>query len=502
MKNVTRCQVIVLKPLLTHICGKQIQEADAAASRQQSKIDELEAQLHEAEDIVKDLREELGIIRDELYYMRKNRPQQTSEQQASQVVIPGQEAQREEIAPSISGFDHNQVLEVQAINVAESEMGNLFDQRTNPSIPDAQYKTLKVNNFDMAPNVSLTKEFGSLINESSQKVHELTNEKFSNGDGLHGKNHFAKDDSTVRTDCENSGKSVTQTSSPEVHISERKSHNRAKQDRKSKKVFYLLNRKAYKRTFKKSKMSSSLRNSESVAKKVLKSLQKTYHTTSKAYPCPVVSSAVRDTEGLNNSGLLSIGLHGPIQPCSQSTPENDKSKIVNVSAGEENGSADSSVTCAADPEIACVPSYAISKSDESNADGSFHPKTERSIKFTFQRKRKKECMGSADENETLVIPNNVESNGNGLFNESSQPTESNENTLKELKRSSLKRMNVDKQNIKTSIKRVDEEFPTATEPKVIGILSKATRNSRRLAQIARQVGDIFPLCLNGQFDFE
>ncbi|KAL0357547.1 UNVERIFIED_CONTAM: hypothetical protein Scaly_1440400 [Sesamum calycinum] len=51
---------------LKQMMDSQIGEAEAAASKQQKKIEELEAQLQEAEDIVSDLREELRELQTEL----------------------------------------------------------------------------------------------------------------------------------------------------------------------------------------------------------------------------------------------------------------------------------------------------------------------------------------------------------------------------------------------------------------------------------------------------
>ncbi|THG22649.1 hypothetical protein TEA_021763 [Camellia sinensis var. sinensis] len=57
----------------------RINEAELTTLSQQRKIDELEAQLHEAEDIVKDLREELREVQAQLERVRSNKLQHTSE---------------------------------------------------------------------------------------------------------------------------------------------------------------------------------------------------------------------------------------------------------------------------------------------------------------------------------------------------------------------------------------------------------------------------------------
>lgn len=57
----------------------QTSEVEAAALNQQKKIEELEAQLQEAEDIVKDLREELGEVQDKLERLKRNNLQNVNE---------------------------------------------------------------------------------------------------------------------------------------------------------------------------------------------------------------------------------------------------------------------------------------------------------------------------------------------------------------------------------------------------------------------------------------
>lgn len=57
----------------------QITEAELASLNQQRKIEELDAQLQEAEDIVKDLREELREVQSELDWVRNNKEQHLAE---------------------------------------------------------------------------------------------------------------------------------------------------------------------------------------------------------------------------------------------------------------------------------------------------------------------------------------------------------------------------------------------------------------------------------------
>ncbi|KAK6924919.1 hypothetical protein RJ641_009245, partial [Dillenia turbinata] len=68
----TKGEALNMLMRLKRMMDSQINEAEVKSSSQQRKIEELEAQLQEAEDIVKDLREELSIVRAELRKLKTN----------------------------------------------------------------------------------------------------------------------------------------------------------------------------------------------------------------------------------------------------------------------------------------------------------------------------------------------------------------------------------------------------------------------------------------------
>uniref|UniRef100_A0A7N1A9V8 Uncharacterized protein n=1 Tax=Kalanchoe fedtschenkoi TaxID=63787 RepID=A0A7N1A9V8_KALFE len=482
---------------LKHMMDSKIYEADVMASRQQSKIEELEAQLHEAEDIVKDLREELSFVRDELDDVKRNRSRRMDEQQPCHLVIQGREEQGEGIAPSVSyGI---QVSNSQMGHVETLELRSLSNHRTSESLGDDHHEILHVGSFDLAPHSALTKEPEFNRSESTEKIHALKNEELSNIGGLQEKDQTVKSYSAVQENGEDSGNCVIPTQSAKFCVSGRKSNARMKKDEKNvSNIYPAMKRRAHDVRFKKTTTLSSWKRRQSLAKKVLKSLKESNFVASKTSPTSVIvhseemSSAVRESGGqklgpsCNTDELCSnTGLNGSIQACRiQSTPVNVNSNMSKASAGEENGSAESSVTCA-DMEIARAPSCAaLEDSDALVSDEASQPKNDQSVVLTFQRKRKKESMCSADENdivevvkrssegETGVRPSNIVSNGADFFRRSSQQSDDKEDTLQEFKRS-LKRMNVEK--------------PTETKPKAISIVPRASQDSRRLAQVAHQL---------------
>ncbi|KAG4111428.1 hypothetical protein ERO13_D13G103700v2 [Gossypium hirsutum] len=70
---------------------KVVNEAEMMSLNQQKRIEELEAQLGEVEDIVRDLRAELREVQDELEKLTKNSMQCSSEQKSGHDVAASEE---------------------------------------------------------------------------------------------------------------------------------------------------------------------------------------------------------------------------------------------------------------------------------------------------------------------------------------------------------------------------------------------------------------------------
>uniref|UniRef100_A0A7N0VFE1 Uncharacterized protein n=1 Tax=Kalanchoe fedtschenkoi TaxID=63787 RepID=A0A7N0VFE1_KALFE len=482
---------------LKQMMDSRIYEADLVASSQRSKIEELEAQLHEAEDIVKDLREELSLVRDELDSRRM------SERQANHIFVSrGREEEWKGVAPSVSyGF---QTSSSQTGHLATAELGNLSDQRFGLSLRDDCFDILQVGNSVVAREV---KEHELIRSVSPQRTRALNNEDLSISGDLLEKGQTVKGDSSVQENGEDSGKRLC--------VSERRSNARTGKNKKSIVKMYLSsNQRARNLRFKKTSAPSSCKRWQNLAKKVLKSLKETGLATFKKSPTSVIvhseetCSAARESEAQLDlgqqycipkwpPGTAKLRSNTGLKESIQSTPVNDKSKVDKTSTGEENGSAESSVTCV-DVETTHVPSHATVEDHDELADNeAFQPKHDKSI-LMFQRKRKKESMGSADESgdvevvnvssdrDTAVTPTNQEFDGPNICSASSRRSDDKEDTLKEFKRS-LKRMKVDQQELKRTMKRVDVVKPTDTKPAAIGIVPRASQDSRRLALVARQL---------------
>ncbi|TYI89431.1 hypothetical protein E1A91_D03G056400v1 [Gossypium mustelinum] len=91
MKVLSMCfsilQSILRKKIFQSPFMKVVNEAEMMSLNQQKRIEELEAQLREAEDIVRDLRAELREVQDELEKLTKNSIQCSSEQKSGHDVI-------------------------------------------------------------------------------------------------------------------------------------------------------------------------------------------------------------------------------------------------------------------------------------------------------------------------------------------------------------------------------------------------------------------------------
>nr|KJB18438.1 hypothetical protein B456_003G052800 [Gossypium raimondii] len=91
MKVLSMCisilQSILRKKIFQSPFMKVVNEAEMMSLNQQKRIEELEAQPREAEDIVRDLRAELREVQDELEKLTKNSIQCSSEQKSGHDAI-------------------------------------------------------------------------------------------------------------------------------------------------------------------------------------------------------------------------------------------------------------------------------------------------------------------------------------------------------------------------------------------------------------------------------
>ncbi|GAV73080.1 hypothetical protein CFOL_v3_16567 [Cephalotus follicularis] len=101
-------------------------EAEITSSTQERKIDELEAQLHEAEDIITDLRSELELVRDKLEKVKKNQVQPLKCQIVKDSVASHRNATSRTIHPSLSnsGFETVTTKEMKITTINQRILDN------------------------------------------------------------------------------------------------------------------------------------------------------------------------------------------------------------------------------------------------------------------------------------------------------------------------------------------------------------------------------------------
>ncbi|GLT33341.1 hypothetical protein SLA2020_079390 [Shorea laevis] len=152
-------------------------EADITSFNQQKKIDELEAQLHEAEDIITDLRTELRYVQDKLEKVKKNQIQLLNEQ------IPTEDASS--LLDSMRVRTDDSLLNPGLVTITNSDLRN--DTMNQKYLDNKCCKALKLDeesnvshlesyfahHSDITTVLMRTKELELCRNGCTQKIHAL-----------------------------------------------------------------------------------------------------------------------------------------------------------------------------------------------------------------------------------------------------------------------------------------------------------------------------------------
>ncbi|PPR99945.1 hypothetical protein GOBAR_AA20733 [Gossypium barbadense] len=198
---------------LKQMLDAKVNEAEMMSLNQQKRIEELEAQLGEAEDIVRDLRAELREVQDELEKLTKNSMQCSSEQKSGQDFAASDEMSN---VKTISDFGsvRSSLLDAQTDIVTVSAIKSSCPSGTNVGIKCSCKDNCYVCNPDFASIVMRRKEPDLYRNGCTQRIRALErcllNENLSlSGQADDAKNENAREDderkdmrskSSLRTD--------------------------------------------------------------------------------------------------------------------------------------------------------------------------------------------------------------------------------------------------------------------------------------------------------------
>ncbi|KAM5570592.1 hypothetical protein ABKV19_011305 [Rosa sericea] len=195
---------------LKHTYDTKVGEAEMKSLSQQGKIDELEAQLQEAEDIVSDLRGELSEVQDRLEKAKKRR---ALDWQNLEVDTIAQEkmSQNGQCFPGMITSQLNPQADVVAINGKKSDWNGTYEGSRcyieSDSLRDSNY----VHNPDFASIVMTSKEPELYRNGCTQRIRAFERYMFDEKLSLSGLVDDAKHATFIGGNGEGKGMSVTPT---------------------------------------------------------------------------------------------------------------------------------------------------------------------------------------------------------------------------------------------------------------------------------------------------
>ncbi|KAF8378358.1 hypothetical protein HHK36_029697 [Tetracentron sinense] len=486
----------------------KIAETDIASLSHRRRIEELEAQLLEAEDTVRNLRTELTRVQDELEKVKNNPVQPLDEQIAN-----GDAAFQEDISQDNKLNTSDSILcpsldsESGPIPMYDIKNRHMDERNTDDAAkiqiePSIDYPMEKYysGNPDLASIIMRSNEPELYRNGCTQRIRALERNvqdgKLPLTGQTDGQHSHIKNELIIREDDKGEGTcTVVSPKADNIAIVEKNPTEvkEAKQldiscDQGSAIKFFHTPRRRRLARYRKTKATKS----SCLPNQVMKACELSVLSNSKTHPYPVnniesgdLPRIVEDEAQKYSESHLAPGSPlnttgvDPQPGCvdgSESNTEVIKAGSVQNATNEDMVLVDDSAltrqkseaaessrfpTCKPNLETVDIPSMNSGSKDEKTSKTTTGAPTQvandRLLKYTFKRKRKKEILSILDENTSLE-----------------------KNTLK---------MTGDKQN-------------GALEPQKSSLIIESSRHSRRLVQVARQVGEFsLSLLTTSQFSF-
>ncbi|PON86103.1 hypothetical protein TorRG33x02_181530 [Trema orientale] len=443
---------------LKHMLDSKIIEADKTSLSQQRKIEELEAQLQEAEDIVRDLRDELSEVQAELEKAKKNQAPALDEQNLEGDVTTHENghcspestfSQPNSQLEPVTNFGMNKTSNgtfegSRCFSADDSHLDHCFNsnagftslvmRRKEPEL----YKngcTQRIRAFErnlldgdlsiskLDDNAKIEKFIGR--DDEGKRIHETCTSKAGNDVPLEDpyKPKVTQADYSHVLDIpfksfRKKRKRATRYKKTEVSSCETLPHNQVKKNFLKVSGLTVDNENQL--------VNSSERNADEV-------LKETISTSSAKLPHDGIEMSTQS--GCANATVS----HEFVKPCSLPKETNEDKVTIDTSDMSRQESLLADTDFKGHNEKEGKLDAKASDLDDALASP---PVSNRFLKYTFRRKRKRDALSSP------------ESNG------------------------SLKRNTTEKQN-------------GSSEPQDTGLIPESSRDSRRLAQVARQVGTTF-----------
>ncbi|KAA8540886.1 hypothetical protein F0562_024976 [Nyssa sinensis] len=458
--SVAKDEALQMLVRLKQMMDSKISEAEMTSLSQQRKIEELEAQLQEAEDIVRDLREELREVQAELERVTDDKLQNFDERDAT----PQKENSEENRLDTSQSIIFPPVSQNESVTA--SEMQNLTLNQRNEghkccSAIDSHRGNSYVGKHDLPSIIMRSKEPELYRNGCTQRIRAFERNLLDGDLSLSGQIDGVKNETSVREDEVGNGIHTIPTHKADNMCNIEKKVVHADNSCYQAQAVKSFRRKRKRATRYRKKTTPSYRH---LPYQVMKRDQASDISFFKTHPssinnntqsgedlskmAPRLSSDT--TEMVIQTGCAEVTESEAefVEACSvQNMIDEDKVVIDKlVLTRQENGTAESSgdPVCRIDVEKVGVALVNLESKPSDSTNGiSSQPVNDRIIKYTFQRKRKKESLSNSDGNASL-------------------------------EKSTLKRKTEEKQN-------------DSLGPQKPSSLTESTRDSRRLAQVARQL---------------
>lgn len=420
-------------------------EAEMTSLTQQKKIEELEAQLHEAEDIVKDLREELREVHAEKEKLKINQLQHLNEQGLKSDPTTLEERLQENNLTSFGSIMLPPDTEYEP--TTSSDMIKLTQRYEGIKCCSANGSHAEVShsskpNFDSI--IMRRKEPELYRNGCTQRIRAFEENVLDGKPPLEGQADDEKIETFIRED-EEGGCTTPTPRTDNLHMLATESI-LVLQENKSRKVRAVRSSRRKRKgasaaRYKKLKAPAKLGKTNAQAGEILSAVT---IDDVKKYPSSCLPSTLRSVSDDTVMQSKSVDENqAKILKCCSVQDETTKVKGLVDYSGEESESAENS-EAPVDLVKADVPLVESDSKSYCTANRvSSQAKNDMFLKYTFTRKRKRESLSNRDENDSL---------------EGSVPK-----------------------------KKGGEKQIGSLEPQKSSLVIESTRDSRRLAQVARQL---------------
>lgn len=454
----------------------QVKEAELTSLSQQQKIEELEAQLQEAEEIVRDLRAELRETQAELENVTKHQMNPPVEQNIKGEVAAQENFLQENRLDPYDGSVHSASgSQFESVKVSDTRNPpvNGANDGSKLCVSHDHTNNCHIHNPDFASIVIRRKEPELYRNGCTQRIRAFERSLFDGKVSVSGNLDNVQDETLVRVHEEGKAMTVTTNAKADIICEKEKPEELEVVKADTDLIKVPVHRK--KRRFRSKKAHRSRLHSDRVKEtnkeSYLSCAKDSPHVLDSNDPSKLISSMAHENEAqkdlmspfakLPTDATTTVEQSGShtntekgeefLKACSaRSKIKDDKESLDKSDLTRQESLSTESLEVLASKDVEAAdgsPNKMDPKVSDLDEKVSSRPVNDKFLKYTFRRKRKKESVSSNDLGCSL-------DNGN-------------------------------------SKKKCGEKQNGYVEPQKSCTMTESSRDSRRLAQVARQVGDIY-----------